>query len=374
MLLQRLLVERRARWEADQLAQMKAAGRPPKDDRWKQRYAEPTPPETEGLPELPITWVWATFEMVGDVQGGIQKQPSRKPRENSYSYLSVRNVMRNSIDLLELHKIELFGAEFERLKLEYHDLLIVEGNGSKSEIGRSALWRNEVPNCVHQNHIIRVRFPRISSKYINFFVNSPIGVSSMMNLAYTTSGLYTLSVSKVKSTAFPMPSLSEQNRIVAEIEQRISVLQETETSLATNLLRAERLREMLLQQAFSGRLVAQEPAPESAAALLERIRAVKQERAAQQKANPRPRGTKMSSPHSARVRRPLYDVLVEAGSPLTPEDLFTQAGFDPKADEFADAIEEFYRELRDETRPGGRIDEQRLDKAKVFLKVRAHAD
>jgi len=178
----------------------------------------------------------------------------------------------------------------------------------------------------------------------------------------------------LKSIVVPIAPLHEQLRIVAEIDKQLSILEHLNSTLVEESMRAERLREVLLQQAFSGQLVAPEPAAESAAALLARIRAIKQERAAQEKANPRPKGTKMSSPHSVRARRPLYDVLVEAGTHLTPEELFRQAGFDPKADEFADAIEEFYRELRAETRPGGRIHEQRPNPADVFLEARAHAD
>ncbi len=60
-------------------------------------------------------------------------------------------------DLAAQHRFELTRDELERLRLRYGDLLIVEGNGSRSEIGRCAMWRGEVNDCVHQNHIIRVR-------------------------------------------------------------------------------------------------------------------------------------------------------------------------------------------------------------------------
>ena len=51
VLLQRILAERRAKWEADELAKMVAKGKPPKDDRWKAKYKEPQPPDTSDLPE-----------------------------------------------------------------------------------------------------------------------------------------------------------------------------------------------------------------------------------------------------------------------------------------------------------------------------------
>src|SRR5207245_742932 len=57
-LLKRLLQARRARWEEAELKRLHAAGKPPKDDKWKKRYPNPTLPKTDGLPSLPKEWVW----------------------------------------------------------------------------------------------------------------------------------------------------------------------------------------------------------------------------------------------------------------------------------------------------------------------------
>ncbi|HEU4321908.1 MAG TPA: restriction endonuclease subunit S [Roseiflexaceae bacterium] len=224
------------------------------------------------LPELPRGWVWTSFGNVGEIQGGIQKQPKRTPNKNAYPYLRVANVMRGNLDLSEVHEMELFEGELERLRLSCGDLLIVEGNGSQSEIGRCALWNGEIENCVHQNHIIRVRFKEILSSYVSFFLNSPTGIAKMMSVASSTSGLHTLSVAKVKAIYFPLPPLAEQRRIVAEVERRLSVAGALEAALAANLRRAERLRQAILRRAFAGRLVPQDPSDEPAAALLARIR------------------------------------------------------------------------------------------------------
>ena len=70
----------------------------------------------------------------------------------------------------------------------------------------------------------------------------------------------------------PLPPLAEQRRIVAEVERRLSVIQQAEAAVKVNLARAERLRQSILKQAFSGKLVPQDPGDEPASALLERIR------------------------------------------------------------------------------------------------------
>lgn len=271
-LLERILAERRQKWEADQLAKFAAAKKePPKN--WKAKYVEPTPPETTGLPELPEGWCWASVEQTSEVQGGIQKQPKRAPASNSFPFLRVANVHRDRLDLSEVHRIELFGDELDRLRLQPDDLLVVEGNGSKTEIGRSAIWKGEIEDCVHQNHIIRVRFLAGSSRYLNAYWNSPFGNARVMDQAASTSGLYTLSVTKVCALPIPLAPTAEQGQIVAEVEQRLSVIAAAEKEINHGLLRASRLRQSILKQAFEGKLVPQDPTDEPASVLLERLRA-----------------------------------------------------------------------------------------------------
>ncbi len=259
-LLQCILKERRARWES----QEKRRG----------AYKEPASPDTSALPELPEGWVWATVEQLAEIQGGIQKQPKRTPIANAYPFLRVANVHRGSLSLDEIHKIELFPGELERLRLVAGDLLVVEGNGSPSQIGRMATWSGEIEDCVHQNHIIRVRTdPGILHSFVELYWNSSEGAQNVLSVASSTSGLYTLNVTKVGTMPIPLPPIDEQYRVVAEVERRLSLLQQTEVAVDANLRRAERLRQSVLKRAFEGRLVPQDPNDEPASVLLERIRA-----------------------------------------------------------------------------------------------------
>ena len=260
VLLERILAQRRARWES----QEKRRG----------KYKEPSAPDTSALPQLPEGWVWATLSQLAEVQGGIQKQPKRAPGDNAFPFLRVANVLRGSLDLDEVHQIQLFEGELEKLRLSSGDLLIVEGNGSPSQIGRMAIWKGDIKDCVHQNHIIRARLHTgLMSQYVETYWNSPMGAGQVTQVASSTSGLYTLSVSKVSDLPVPLPPLAEQRRIVAEVERRLSVVQQAEAAVEASLARAERLRQSILKQAFSGRLVPQDPGDEPASALLERIRA-----------------------------------------------------------------------------------------------------
>ena len=93
-----------------------------------------------------------------------------------------------------------------------------------------------------------------------------------MDVAGSTSGLYTLSVGKVSRLPIPLPPLTEQEQIVSEVEQRLSIVSQLEAVVEANLKRAERLRQSILKEAFAGRLVPQDPNDEPASVLLERIR------------------------------------------------------------------------------------------------------
>ncbi len=186
------------------------------------------------------------------------------------------NVLRGHLDLQEIHEIELFEGELERLRLEKGDLLIVEGNGSPSEIGRMAAWSGEIQDCVHQNHIIRSRpVSRPSSKYLMYFWNSPAGASQVLDVASSTSGLHTLSVGKISRLAVPLPPETEQERIAESADKFFLVLGRTEETVRMQSQKAASARQSILTQAFTGQLITQDPNDEPATELLERIRAEK---------------------------------------------------------------------------------------------------
>ena len=237
-LLERILSERRAKW------------------RGKGKYKELEEPDTTGLPPLPKSWTWARVEQLGVTFGGLTKNPKRAKFTKKLPYLRVANVYANELRLDEIEYIGVQVSELDKLLLRKGDLLVVEGNGSKSQIGRLAIWDGSIDPCVHQNHLIKVRLVVDSmNKWILFWLLSPVGRHFIEEVSSSTSGLYTLSVNKVGDLPVVVPSLAEQEQIVAEVERRLSVIEELETAVEANLTRAERLRQSVLGDAFSGKLV-----------------------------------------------------------------------------------------------------------------------
>jgi type I restriction enzyme S subunit len=238
-LLARLLEERRARWETAELKRLRAAGKPPKDEKWKGRYVEPTPLDAAELPAVTRGWAWSSLQQLGFITGGLTKNPRRASLGLKMPYLRVANVYANELRLEEIKTIGVEKDELDKLLLEKGDLLVVEGNGSKDQIGRVAIWDGSIDKCVHQNHIIKVRLVETAlGKWIISWLLSPLGREHVEKVASSTTGLYTLSIGKVGNLPIPLPSFAEQAEIVRQLEQRIAAVDRLEATVKNQLIRA----------------------------------------------------------------------------------------------------------------------------------------
>lgn len=234
-LLQRILKERREKWND------------------KRKYKEAPSPNTVNLPKLPEGWTWARLEQIGLVIGGLTKNPARAKLPKQLPYLRVANVYANELRLDSIETIGVKDSELKKLLLERGDLLVVEGNGSKDQIGRLAVWGGMIEPCVHQNHIIKVRLVEPTmAQWILSWLLSTAGRDYVELVASSTSGLYTLSVDKVGNLPIPIAPLQEQMRIVDEVERRLSIIEELTTVAEASFERATRLRNSILQAAFRG--------------------------------------------------------------------------------------------------------------------------
>ena len=259
-LLERILSERRARWESQ--------------EQRRGKYKEPVAPDTSDLPELPEGWVWSTLAQISHLKGGVTK--GQRPRDQvlrEVPYLRVANVQRGFLDLSEVKCISVPVETIEKLRLMNGDVLFTEG-GDRDKLGRGWIWRNEVPDCIHQNHVFRSRLylNEIVPEFVSWWGNS-FGQDFFNRYGKQTTNLASINLTLLSTFPVPLPPVAEQHRILAEVERRLSVAQKVEVSVEANLTRAERLRQSILKQAFSGKLVPQDPSDEPASALLERIRA-----------------------------------------------------------------------------------------------------
>lgn len=238
---------------------------------------------------LPTEWLCLDFKSVAEITGGLTKNQKRHSLPLKMKYLRVANVHANKLQLDEVHEIGVSKQEFDKVILKANDLLIVEGNGSIEHIGRIALWDDSITDCGHQNHLIRARCFGIQPKFALYFFNSYKGRQLIIKEAKSTSGLHTLSLSKVSALKIPYCSIEEQEKIIEFIEDKLNLLEIVSSDIALSLDRLTNLKKLILKKAFSGELIPQDPNDEPASVLLERIKAEKEEELEKAKANKAPK-------------------------------------------------------------------------------------
>ena len=188
-----------------------------------------------------------------EISGGLTKNSNRSSLPIVMPYLRVANVYYNYLDLTEIKQIGVKNSEIKEKLLKTNDLLFVEGNGSKSQIGRVAIWNGNISPCLHQNHIIKGRpNGKMLSKYALFYLISRFGREQILKVASSTSGLYTLSTGKICNLKIPYCSIENQTTIINSIEEKVSICESIEQLVELTLQQAEAMRQSILKQAFEG--------------------------------------------------------------------------------------------------------------------------
>lgn len=272
-LLARILGERRRRWEEAELAKMTAAGKAPKDGRWKGRYVEPVGVDAEGLGELPEGWCTVRLNAVADVQLGQQRHPSHTSAEVVYPYVRAANITWSGLQLSDIKSMGFPNPD--RYRLDFGDVLLSEASGSPMEAGKPAIWRDEIPGACFQKTVLRVRAydkQLLLPEYLRHRFLHECWSGRFAALAPGV-GIVHLTAERMLAWPLPLPPLAEQHRIVTEVDRCMSVLDAVAALVAASSARLTRLRQSILRLAFEGRLVDQDPNDEPAAVLLERIRA-----------------------------------------------------------------------------------------------------
>lgn len=277
-LLTRILAERRRRWEEAQLKKFEAAGKvPPKN--WKAKYVEPAGPDISDLPELPEGWCWASPRQLGDVQLGRQRAPAHHQGEFMRPYLRVANVYEDRIDLGSVYEMNFSPAEFETYALRNGDILLNEGQ-SLELVGRSAIYRDELPGACFTNTLVRFRPALgVESEYSQIYFCACLRNHRFRKIARWTTNIAHLGADRFAAMEIPLPPHSEQLAIVDAVRVQLSVIDHLERDLDARLKSAQSLRQSILRHAFTGQLVPQDPNDEPASELLKRIAAEREARA-----------------------------------------------------------------------------------------------
>lgn len=285
-LLARILRERRARWETRQLVKFKEQGRtPPKD--WQGRYTEPVAPDA-GLSALPQGWAWATMDQLAHIGTGVTPLRSRTAyfRQGTIPWITSGALNNETVsDAKEL--VTALALKECRLEIYPAGSLLVAMYGEGKTRGKSSELL--IPATINQAIAALVLEPEAHAckTYLKAFL-----LHSYEKMREQAAGGVqpNLNLQIIKSIALPLPPLDEQVEMGCSLAQQFDQIERQQGAVQLGLKQSVAQRKNILQAAFSGKLVPQDPADEPASVLLARIRTDRAARAAE--TTPRRRGAR----------------------------------------------------------------------------------
>jgi type I restriction enzyme, S subunit len=239
-LLEHILVERQEKWSG------------------RGKYKEPDKPDTSNLSPLPEKWTWASVDQLTSHITSGSRDWTRYYGRGSGTFILAQNVRLMRLDLSDRQAVDppKSDAETVRTRVSIGDLLVTIVGAKTGEVCRIPMELVEHFVC---QSVARLRpVMPASAKFMELYLASPENGQAQWKHYIYGQGRPHLSFEQLKMTAIAVPPLAEQQKIVPEVERRLSVIEELESAVEANLTRADRLRQLILRHAFSGNLIATE--------------------------------------------------------------------------------------------------------------------
>ena len=197
----------------------------------------------------PRHWTIRRVDEVADVGSGVTLGKDVSGFESvQLPYLRVANVQDGYLDLSTIKTVRVRADEIDKFRLAVGDVLMTEG-GDIDKLGRGAIWEGQIPQCLHQNHIFRIRPNRdlLDPSFYALVVESDIGKRYFNRVAKRTTNLASTNKTQVRAFRFPAPpTVEEQQQIVAVMKaskatvaalvDKQAILSELKKSLMHDLL------------------------------------------------------------------------------------------------------------------------------------------
>ena len=200
----------------------------------------------------PMGWGTIKLEAIADIASGVTKGRKLKS-ENVFEipYMRVANVQAGYLNLDEVKTVPGTKEDVIKYSLKKGDVLLTEG-GDPDKLGRGTVWGEEIENCIHQNHIFRVRLTcdKSTPVYLSWLCGSEYGKRYFLKSGKQTTGIASINKTQLKRFPVLRPPIELQNQFAQHIEKIEQQKQQAQASLE----KSEALFNSLLQRAFKGEL------------------------------------------------------------------------------------------------------------------------
>ena len=147
-------------------------------------------------------------------------------------YMAVSNVKDGYIDWTRVKTIDVTEEEVARYRLVPYDVLMTEG-GDPDMLGRGALLLDHPKDCIHQNHVFRVRITdeRLRPEYFEYYLQSPRAKQYFFSCAKRTTGIATINKRQISGLPVVMPPVSRQEAFISFVRQVDKLKFETQQAI-----------------------------------------------------------------------------------------------------------------------------------------------
>lgn len=179
-------------------------------------------------------WKVVKLSELAEIQTGISKSSSRNLNEPvELPYLRVANVQDGYLHLDEIKTIKMDREKIKRYLLKYGDVLMTEG-GDFDKLGRGAVWREEIKNCLHQNHVFSVRpnKDKLLSEYLSLLTSSDYGKRYFIRCSKQSTNLASINTTQLKAFPVLLPDIVTQKEIVCIFQTWDTAIEKTDALIA----------------------------------------------------------------------------------------------------------------------------------------------
>lgn len=179
-------------------------------------------PDRGASDRFPSHWSIKRTQEVGDVQLGQQRHPKYESGTNIRPYLRVANVLDGWIDFRDLNEMHFPQADLSKFELQAGDVLLNEGQ-SFDLVGRSAVYRGEVPGICCQKTLIRFRCGEsLLPDFAQAFFQHCLYTGQFAAMCVQTTSMAHLTAVRFAAMLMPVPPLEEQAKIASVVKATAS--------------------------------------------------------------------------------------------------------------------------------------------------------